>query len=175
MGRIDRDRATLYRQGVSGCNALGVLSLYTLYSQSERVWRTENGRESSSTLLGGSFKMCACLRTTLYGFVQNYVTVAHTHGAARTGRRSALQQGRGVGDVGTGPNSRTEQNTPTTHTPQSVSESPTTHRAPSPRQLQMVAGFTFHAWPANDSSLRTSGSQSASPSCSNELTVASYL
>jgi len=36
-------------------------------------------------------------------------------------------------------------------------------------------GGWFHAWPANDSSLRTSGSQPASPSRSNELTVASYL
>ena len=33
----------------------------------------------------------------------------------------------------------------------------------------------LHAWPANDSSLRTSGSQPASPSRSNELTVVSYL
>ena len=33
----------------------------------------------------------------------------------------------------------------------------------------------YHAWPANDSSLRTSGSQPACPSRSNELTVVSYL
>ena len=37
------------------------------------------------------------------------------------------------------------------------------------------AGGWLHAWPGNDSSLRTSGSQPASPSRSNELTVASYL
>ena len=33
----------------------------------------------------------------------------------------------------------------------------------------------LHAWPGNDSSLRTAGSQPASPSRSNELTVVSYL
>ena len=51
-------------------------------------------------------------------------------------------------------------------------------RGPRPRQRErvrfLVPGW-FHAWPANDSSLRTSGSQPASPSRSHELTVASYL
>jgi hypothetical protein len=45
-----------------------------------------------------------------------------------------------------------------------------------PRRLGRVCVFGWlHAWPGMDSSLRTSGSQPASPSRSNELTVVSYL
>ena len=143
MGRIDRDRATLYRQGVSGCNALGVLSLYTLYSQSERVWRTENGRESSSTLLGGSFKMCACLRTTLYGFVQTYVTVAHTHGAEPAPRRGERLATRAWGG-GCRDRSEFKNRTEHTHDPHPTVSVRVTHHPPSTVTSTAPDGGWFH-------------------------------